>query len=547
MARCAVYCRVSSDEQAEKGTIEAQIEYAKRYLELHGPEANITDFEFYLDEGVSGTIALPDRPGGSRLVNDAKLNKFDAVYVYRLDRLARSVKHVLDTYDLLESKKIALKSMTEAFDTGTPTGKFFMTLLASIAALERDTILERTQMGKERNAREGKWVSGAPPFGYRIGDDGKLHIYDSEADTVREIFKLYKEGMTTVEIAKYLNAKEKPTPATSKGNKNKSSGKWHAGHISIIIRTEAYAGKYNYLKRSKRKKDTIEINIPEIINEERFALAQQKIIVNGDNARGKRGRLYLLRGLIYCGHCGRAMVGNSGESKSGRVYYRCTGTVDQGQGKRCDTKQLRATDIEKAVWEDIQEIVQHPESFRKYIEQAIRENKQADEPVSNELAEVENSIQAKQNARGKILSMVTRGIISDSEAEIELKNLAAEIKSLIDRKEFLFEKHNRIQSFEADVLTAQTVLDVLSQHMDTLTDEDKARIIKGMVRRIDVFTIIDENGKRGCKAIVEYRLGSGMELVISRDSQTHTTLYSIESTWIFQAFSRNGGFRLRWR
>jgi len=211
----AFYGRNSTDEQAEKGTIEAQIDFAKKYFDLH----EIVDYEMYLDEGTSGTIALKDRGESSKMLNNVKTGKIKAVYVYRLDRLARSVKHVLDTYEFLESYNVRLISMTEAFDTGTPTGKFFMTLLASIAALERDTILERTLMGKERNARAGKWVSGASPFGYRIGDDGKLAIYEQEAETVKLIFKLYSEGMTMFELAKYLNAKGVETPAISKGLK----------------------------------------------------------------------------------------------------------------------------------------------------------------------------------------------------------------------------------------------------------------------------------------------------------------------------------------
>jgi len=115
----------------------------------------ITEHEFYLDEGISGTIALSERPAGSKLVLDAKNKKFDILFIYRLDRLARNVKNVLDTYDLLEKQNIALKSMTEAFDTGTPTGKFFMTLLASIAALERETILERTQGERTVTSEKG--------------------------------------------------------------------------------------------------------------------------------------------------------------------------------------------------------------------------------------------------------------------------------------------------------------------------------------------------------------------------------------------------------
>ena len=133
MTKGAFLGRVSSDEQEEKGTIENQVAYARKYIELHGPEDGIDEMEFYLDDGVSGTIPLEERPDGRRLVEDSKAGKFKTLYVYRLDRLARSVKIVLDVYELLEAHNVALKSMTESFDTGTPTGKFFMTLLANIS------------------------------------------------------------------------------------------------------------------------------------------------------------------------------------------------------------------------------------------------------------------------------------------------------------------------------------------------------------------------------------------------------------------------------
>lgn len=543
MKKDAFYGRNSSEEQAEKGTIQAQVDFGKKFFELH----EIDNYEMYLDEGVSGTIPLNNRPEGSRLIADIKAGKINRVWVYRLDRLARNVKNVLDTYDLLEKRSIPLKSMTEAFDTESPTGKFFMTLLASIAALERDTILDRTLMGKERNAKAGKWVSGAPPFGYRIGDEGKLEIHQPEAETIRLIFKLYSEGMSTVEVAKYLNAKQISTPSASKGSKNKSTGKWHAGHISIILRSEVYAGSYNYLKRSKRKKDTIEIEVPPIITTEQSTQAQQKIAENADVARGTRGRNYLLRSLIYCGHCGRAMIGSSGNSKKGRVYYRCTGTLDNGQGKICDLKMIRAVDIENAIWEDIKELIQQPEKFDQYIKKALEENKDNIEPLDQELAEIERNIEGKQGARGTVLSMLTRKIISEAEAEKSLKDLANEIDSLVSRREFLFEKKGLAQNIETETLNTQAILRILSENIDNLKEEDKARIIQGLVRRIEITNTLLDDNKRGCKAVMTYRFARCVELDIPRDSQTQTSLYSIESTWLFQAFSKKGGYRIRWR
>lgn len=495
----AFYGRNSSDEQVEKGTIQAQVEFGRKYFDLH----DIRDYEMYLDEGVSGAKALADRNDSARMLEDVKQGKIKTVYVYRLDRLARSVKHTLDTYEYLEKYGVRLVSMTEAFDTGTPTGKFFMTLLASIAALERETILERTQMGKDRNAKQGNWVSGAPPFGYRVKDK-KLIIYDPEAEIVREIFKLYADGMNMLELSKYLNAKNIPTPATSKGTK--SSGRWIAGKLSRILNNTVYIGQLDYLKNTKKKKEIIKVVTPEIIDREMFKAVQRQIAENRDRPEGKKGRVYPLHGLIFCGHCGRALAGSSGDSTKGRVYYRCLGTVDHGEGKRCDAKLIRATDVENSVWEDVKEIFKHPEQFTQFINKALEENKEASPRNDVELAEVELKIEDKQKSRERIIGFITRNIISDVEAVKELKSLAEDIDALEKRRDFLFEKQSETKTMESEVLNAQLVIETVKGRLDDLTQEDKIRIMRRFVKRVDVYTITDENGRRGNEVKPTYRI-----------------------------------------
>ena len=546
MAKCAIYCRVSSDEQAEKGTVQSQVEYAKKYLELHGPENNIDDFEFYIDEGISGTVPLTDRPAGSRLISDANSNRFTILFMYRLDRLARSVKHVLDTYELLESKGIALKSMTEAFDTSSPTGKFFMTLLASIAALERDTIMERTQMGKDRNARAGKWVSGLAPFGYRVGNDGMLEVYDQEADTVKMIFDLYAQDMTMLEIARYLNARGTETPATSKGTKNKTGGKWHSASISKILSADVYTGKYQYLHGSKRNRKNIEMDVPVIIGIEIFSEIQKKSKINSDLYRGRKGRLYLLRGVIFCGHCGLAMSGSTANNNK-HIYYRCPGVNDLGQGKKCTSRSINAINLENAVWEDILELVNHPDKFQEYFDEENKKNKERSIPITSELSGVEESILAKQKARGKILSMIVRGIVSDQEAEDELKDLAIEIRALNSRKEYLFEQKGREIDIEEEYVNSHIAFGIIKERANSLDIDDKFNVIQGLVSRVDVFTIMKNGNKGGNKATIKYTIGHCIELLIPSNSETHTKIYNIESTWTFQAFSKKGGTRINWR
>lgn len=504
MPRFAVYCRVSSEEQAEKGTIEGQVEYAKKYLDLYSPESGEAEVTFYLDEGVSGTLPLQERPASSRMIADAAAGKFEALFVYRLDRLARSVRHVLDTYELLEGYGIALKSMVEAFDTGTPTGKFFMTLLASIAALERDTILERTSLGKERGARQGKWVSGPPPFGYRIGEDGRLKVYEPEARTVRLIFNLYGE-MSTIGVAGYLNACGIPTPAVSKNRKTKGAGKWHAGHVSIILRNEAYTGDHTFLKLSRKNKETFHVEAPEIVDRKAYANAQEKLARNSSPVRGGRGRSYLLRGLVFCGNCGRAMVGSSAQSQKGRVYYRCTGVSDNGSGRKCGVRMVRADELENAVWEDIKRFVKNPGRILDLLKTGASANKESPEPARDEMQLLESLITDKHGLRQKILSLYARGVITEQEAEKEMKALAADIETLTARKEFLFSKRGNARKAESGVKNAQALLENLGGRLESMTSGERAELIRGLVKRIEVATVEDEAGIFKSRVLVRYR------------------------------------------
>jgi site-specific DNA recombinase len=187
--RTAVYARVSSEDQAERGTIENQLEFARKYGDLH----QIEIVRWYKDDGVSGTIPLESREEGAKLLEDAKKDVFNLLLIYRLDRLGRSARIILNAVHELEQYGVKIRSMTEPFDTGDPNGRFLLTILAGVADLERETILERMWHGANRAAREGKWLGGIVPYGYRVNDEGYLEVNEdplpgmdiSEADVVR--------------------------------------------------------------------------------------------------------------------------------------------------------------------------------------------------------------------------------------------------------------------------------------------------------------------------------------------------------------------------
>ena len=109
--RAAIYCRVSSDDQKERGTITSQITALRQLAPTLGMEI----IAEYLDDGVSGTLALDKRPEGYRLMEDAKAGRFSVVLFYKVDRLARSLRFLLDTVDYFDSVKVSMRCATEPF------------------------------------------------------------------------------------------------------------------------------------------------------------------------------------------------------------------------------------------------------------------------------------------------------------------------------------------------------------------------------------------------------------------------------------------------
>ena len=162
--KAAIYLRVSTEEQRERQSIATQRDFAERYCALH----EIPVAGWYADDGVTGTLPLEQRPEGTRLLEDAKAKKFDTVLIYKLDRLGREPRLILNAVKELEDLGAEAKSMTEPFDTSSPSGRFMLTILSGVAGLERENIIQRSVEGTNRLAREGAWLGGLVPFGYRV-------------------------------------------------------------------------------------------------------------------------------------------------------------------------------------------------------------------------------------------------------------------------------------------------------------------------------------------------------------------------------------------
>jgi site-specific DNA recombinase len=249
-----LYGRNSTDDQAEAGTIQNQQEFLRHFAALYRLEVV---GEFW-DEGVSGTVALDRRPEGRRLLAAAGQHPGAAVLCYRLDRLGRSLRALLDAHDGLAGAGVTIRSATEPFDTSTPIGKFLFQLLASLAELERSTISERTALGRARVARAGKWTGGPVPLGYDLDGEGRLipsaravpRLGITEAELVRDVFGRVAEGSSAIAETQRLNGLGVPVGRRYPPGRRNPDGRlveavhgWETSRLSRMLRNPLYVGR----------------------------------------------------------------------------------------------------------------------------------------------------------------------------------------------------------------------------------------------------------------------------------------------------------------
>ena len=314
MTRAAIYARVSTDEQASRGTIENQIHSCRDYCEKAGFEV----IKEFLDEGVSGTIPLIERPEGARLIAGADDHNFDVVVSYRLDRLGRDALVCQLAKRRLE-KKVKLEFVRERFDD-TPQGDFIFSVMAGAAELELASIRDRLQGGLQTKVREhGYYVASQRPYGY-LKVDGNLKEHPKESLVVQEMFKLANQGMSSYAIARQLNAQGTPQPEST----TKPDARNHRGWLHRTVR--GFLQNPRYCSKATYGAGQIPMPCPPLVTPQLFDAVNAGLPTKKANSKRNTKHDYLLQKLLYCGECGKLYYSDTTHGK--RVY--CCSVVRSG-------------------------------------------------------------------------------------------------------------------------------------------------------------------------------------------------------------------------
>jgi len=391
MVRVAVYARVSTQEQAVEGTsLEHQSEQLEAYCKLQGWA--ITGR--YIDPGYTGKDA--ERPGLKRLLADGKLGLFGKVVVFKLDRLSRNLRLLLELEEKLKECGVALFSIKESIDTSFAIGRTVFQVLGLVSEWERENIIERTKAGKLQRYREGCWAGGRHPYGYDYDKDTKkLIINKGQSAVVKRIYQLYSNGKSMSYIAGLLNDEKVPLHSMK-------SKAWRPSSIRNIIVSPTYIGTqyvnhHTHISQlmDKMPKDAIKIKVPRIVSNAVWQSANDHRKHNRHLQPQKR-EPSLLQGLITCGVCGYAFMVQETPT---RKAYSCRGRLKANHpdgSRKCAVSIIKADWLEEKVWSRIEEIINDPNKLKSVLEETIESLKNRDaelsariRPVNDELARIQ--------------------------------------------------------------------------------------------------------------------------------------------------------------
>lgn len=427
-----MYLRVSTEDQVKEGfSLEGQKDRLLNYCRI----MNYDVYGIYIEEGISGK-RLKNRPQINALIRDAKKKAFDAVIVFKLDRLGRNAREILEVHDLLIDNNIIIISLSENVDTRTAQGKMYFTILAAIAEMELATIVERTTLGKETKVKKGKYLNGPRTlFGYEYVDD-MLKPVPHEAEMVRNMFRWIKEGASIREVTRRF---------IKSGIRNYTgSTNWDKSTINKMLKNPTYAGYQRY--RSKRNGEIIVLseNIEPIISKEEFDDVQLILEARKSKGTKKYARTsYYFADVIYCAECGAKMVTSATLSRNGELrkhyqYYRCTRKyLVDGHIKRCEKSiSLSQLKLMKMFWDYIENI------------SLPKPNEDLEEEIRNwdyEIYEIEREIDKNKKRKDSLLKKFLDDLVPQDIYKTTLDELIKEYETLEQTKISLLEQKNNFE------------------------------------------------------------------------------------------------------
>ncbi len=477
--RCAIYTRKSTEEGLEQefNSLDAQREAAEAYIASQQHEGWVCLPDRYDDGGYTG--ANMERPALKRLVEDIEAGRIDCVLVYKVDRLSRSLMDFARVMESFDRNKVSFVSVTQAFNTTHSMGRLTLNILLSFAQFEREIISERTRDKIAAARRKGKWAGGMPVLGYDVDPQGsKLIVNAEEAERVRAIFDEYLGRQSLIRTARALTERGWMTKrwTTRKGH-GRGGQPFDKTSLFRLLSNVVYCGKVRY-------KDEVHAGEHEAILDEAIWTRVQQML----RANGRTGGMYvrnkygaLLKGLLYCKPCARAMMHTYTAKRNRRYrYYVCYTAQKQGW-HACPSKSIPAEQIERFVVEQIRAVGKDPAVMAMALEQARAQ-------AQEDTAALEGDARIAEREIGRIhaeIRKVATDAATNGHAAARLAELHERLRDAEQRLSALRDQAERARRRTVTKTEVDSALEAFTPLWDALSPREQARVLRLLIQRVE--------------------------------------------------------------
>lgn len=440
--KVAIYTRVSTIDQVDGTSLGEQQAICESAV---AARAGWEVAEVYSDRGISGTSN--DRPEWQRMLADCRAGKVGAVVVAKLDRFARKAADAIMETDRFTDLGVTLVVVKEQIDMSTAAGRLMRTMLAGVAEMERDLIVDRTTSGQRAKARNGDWPGGRPPFGWRLegrGRDARPVADERERQVLTTAYELLvHKRLTAGQVADRLN---------DVGLTPRLAARWNFDVLRrTLVNPTLYTGQtvwggtasgsvYKRSHHTRLKHDGTPLYgepIPLAVPDPPFTKAQHQAVMRAFARRSTRGQsqaavTQMLSIRLY-GACGKPYLGVSLSTKDFDVY-RCTGRRHTKGPNKCQCPQVQVQALDARVWGEVERLLGDPERLESMARQwlAVPEGT-SDDDAAEQTAGIEQQIEKRLRARGRAAEEL---LLADDPEPIRaaLRKVESELADLQQRR-----------------------------------------------------------------------------------------------------------------
>ena len=451
------YYRYSSASQSE-----ASIDIQRKYVQEYAQREGIPIIHEYVDEAMTGTNA--NRPAFQQMIYDSAKRAFNLVLIYADSRFGRNALDVLSYTHQLSLNGVGVFSVTEQYNTDTPSGNLMHMLQVAINENYSKELKQKIIRGNHQALEQGRAI-GHPHIGYIINSEKHYELDPATSDIVKEMFNHYAhDNYSILDCINFLNAK---------GIKNRRGNPFKRHSVREILSNPFYVGRYIVAGIDYGN------CVPRLIDDETFEKVQKRLGTNKTmpaQSTNKHTELYYLSTKLYC-ECGCHMVGVSGHNHSGDVYRYYSCPASRGSGKTCQCKPIPKELLEDAVQQYATSLF--TDEFIQDIAKRV---------AAQSAAATSNALLAEK----KKALRVTETRINNLVDILENHGYDADVSERLDkRKKEKATLENEIKelSLTSSPLNEEDIIAFLSQFKDynTVDESMRALVLNVLINRITVF------------------------------------------------------------